>query len=184
MPNDPPRTKYRGTRISVFEMPIDLGDGITFDYEYAVFHDSVAILAIDGDGQVVLVDQFRYVLDKRTLDLPGGKVEHDEDILEAAKKELREETGYTAKKWVKLTHYPMHSGRLQCSKTVFLAMDLELGEQDLEPEEQIKVVQKPLRDVVDLIVNGEIIEPTIQVAIWLYLAKSAQGTDLGGDEHG
>lgn len=123
-----------------------------------VEHDGGAVVvAIDTDGSVVLIRQFRYPIAAEIIELPAGKLAPGEDPLECARRELREETGITAGSWEKLT--AMLSTPGFCSEVlhIYLARDLRPGPQALEQgEESIEVLRLPLREALALCADGSI----------------------------
>jgi ADP-ribose pyrophosphatase len=117
------------------------------------------IVPLLDNGDVILVHQYRYPHKKFILEVPAGKLEPNEDPLVAAKRELQEETGYTADKYEKLT--TMFTTPGFCSEVlhIYLATGLKKSEhgQNLDEGEQSLTVEVlPLSKVVDMIEHGEI----------------------------
>ena len=161
---------YDSKRVKVIEDKVSNEHGTGFFYKMAQLRDSVAILAIDSEENIVLVKQYRHAAEMVLIDLPGGKVE-EIDVLEAGKRELLEETGYTATRWKLLTRYPVHASRVKCWKNIFLAKNLTAGKNNPEADEELEVIVLPMLEIVEMINQGKIIEPTIQIALWHYLSK-------------
>jgi 8-oxo-dGTP pyrophosphatase MutT (NUDIX family) len=109
---------------------------------------SVAIVAVDGDGQVVLVRQFREPVRGELLELPAGVIDDGERPLDAAKRELREETGLTGGRWRKLAAFWTSPGFLREHMHLFLAEDVEQGEADPDDDEDVELVRIPLDEAV------------------------------------
>lgn len=123
-----------------------------------VEHDGGAVVAAVTDGgEVVLIRQYRYPVAGEIIELPAGKLSPGEDPLACARRELQEETGFSAGRWDKLT--AMLSTPGFCSEVlhIFLAQDLRIGEQSLEEgEESITVIQLPMREALAMCADGRI----------------------------
>jgi ADP-ribose pyrophosphatase len=130
---------------------------------------SVVVPLLDNN-EVIFVRQYRYPLKKFILEIPAGKLEPNEDPLEAAKRELREETGYLAKHYEKLTAMLTTPGFCNEVLHIFLATGLKRSEhgQDLDEGEQSLTVEKiPFIKVIEMIERGEIIDSKTIAGIFL-----------------
>jgi ADP-ribose pyrophosphatase len=122
-----------------------------------IFHPgAVVILPILANGDVVLLRNFRFVLNETLWELPAGTVEPNEPLLECAKRELLEETGYTATRWRSLGYLYASPGVLDEKLHLFVAEDLTPGRQQLEPDEKIEPVMVPFAKAIEMCVSGEI----------------------------
>lgn len=118
---------------------------------------AAAVLPIDDEGNVYLVRQFRAPVDRVLLEIPAGKLDYKgEDRLEAAKRELREETGYTAEKWTHLNDLLSTVGFCDECISLYLAQNLSAGECDPDEDEFVNVVKMPFTEAVDMVMNNEI----------------------------
>ncbi len=106
---------------------------------YIVRHPGSAVMMpIDENGRVLLVKQFRLPAAQELWELPAGRIDPGESPLEAAKRELREETGYEAKRWVPLISFWPSPGYVGEKMDLFLAFDLIPGEQSPMEDERIE----------------------------------------------
>ena len=107
---------------------------------------SVAVVAIDSDGFVTLVRQFREPAARPLLELPAGPLDEGEDALECAQRELAEETGLTGGSWRQLAAFYTAPGFCRERMHLFLAERLERGEPSPSGDEEIELVRIPLAD--------------------------------------
>ena len=99
---------------------------------------SAVMMAVDERGRTLLVQQFRLPAQTKMWELPAGRLDPGESPLDAAKRELKEETGYSAKRWTELVSFFPSPGFLGEKMTVFVAEDLTAGEQNLMGDERIR----------------------------------------------
>lgn len=121
---------------------------------------SVVILAIDERKPtapaVLLIRQYRYAADRELWELPAGRIDEGEDMLTAAKRELAEETGYSAAEWKLALHYYASPGFVDETMSVFAARDLRKGKATPEEDESITPKLVPLKQAVTWVMNGKI----------------------------
>lgn len=113
----------------------------------------VSVLPLDDERNVILVRQFRYAVGRETLEIPAGVVGKGETPLAAAKRELREETGYDAGFLKEMVSYRPAIGYSTERMTVFLAKDLVYAPEKGD-EEDIKVERIPFDQLYDMVVRG------------------------------
>ena len=127
---------------------------------------AVCIVPVTEDGLVVMERQFRYPLNEVITEIPAGKLDYkDEDRLAAAKRELREETGYTAEEWTDMGIYYPAAAYSDERITMYLATKLRKGKRNLDEDEFLDVDLVPIEKLVDLIMSGKITDGKTQVAI-------------------
>ncbi len=159
---------YGGIFLHMKRDKILLPDGQEAVREYLTHPGAVAILAILDDGRVLLERQYRYPIAKACIEIPAGKLEIGEDHLMCAKRELEEETGYTAKKWSYIRRiHPVISYSTELID-IYLAEDLVPGKSKLDDEEFLDVFAAPLEQLIAWVEEGEItdVKTTIS-AYWL-----------------
>jgi ADP-ribose pyrophosphatase len=112
-----------------------------------VKHPGATAILVIHEGAAVLVRQHREPAKRRLLELPAGTLEEGEDPLASAQRELEEEVGLKGGRWRTLGTYFTSPGFLDEQMHVFLAEDLEEGEQDLDDDEDVEIVHWPVEEV-------------------------------------
>lgn len=141
---------------------------------------SVVILALDTSKSrknpwVVMERQYRHAANQFLWELPAGKLDPGEDPLAGAQRELKEETGYIAKKWRPLVEYYASPGFLGESMKVFLAEGLQAGEAQPEEDEQIELRLVKLAEVLKMIEKGAILDGKTMTSVLLYARLKGRG---------
>jgi ADP-ribose pyrophosphatase len=163
------REIYRNKWIRLREDRIARDNGAEGIYGVVDKQDCAVILPIDGDS-ICLVEQFRYTVQQRCLELPQGGWETDNvDPEEMARGELREETGYSADRWTCLGQMYIAYGFANQKQHVFLAEGLTPGAHDRDEEEHDLIVHRvPIAEFERLILAGEIPDVCSLAAWGLY----------------
>lgn len=128
---------------------------------------SAVMLAADAE-QMLLVKQFRLPAEQDLWELPAGRIDPGESALEAAKRELREETGYEAKTWTQLVSFWASPGYVDEKMTIFLAEDLTEGKQEPMEDERIELKWFSAGDVLRMITGNEIHDAKTIVGYFLW----------------
>jgi ADP-ribose pyrophosphatase len=159
---------YDGSFLKVQRDHVRLPDGKSAVREYIRHPGAVVILPLFEDGSVLLERQFRYPLDQVFIEFPAGKIDPNEDSLLCAKRELQEETGYTARDWQFVC--TIHNAIAYSDEhlDIYLARGLMEGESKLDDEEFLETVKLPFLQMMDLVRTGKITDvKTIIGAFWL-----------------
>lgn len=166
------RIIYEGKILSLKKDTVELENGNKTHREVVVHSGGVGVLAIDKDGNILMVRQFRYSAGGEIWEIPAGKKSVGEDPLDCGKRELEEETGYTAGRFQLLASlYPTPA---YCTEIIhiYLATELEPSQQRLDDDEFLTVLPMPVEKVRDMIMSGEITDAKTQIAVLKYLLKS------------
>ena len=139
---------------------------------------SAVMMPVDERGRVLLVRQYRLPARQYMWELPAGRVDAGETVLKAAKRELREETGFKAKQWTKLAAFYVSPGFLAEKMTVFLAQDLTEGEAENMEDERIDIEWFPSRKLDEMIGAGQIQDAKTMIGFLTW--KRYAGRNGGG----
>ncbi|MDP8982958.1 MAG: NUDIX hydrolase [Acidobacteriota bacterium] len=132
------RKKYQNSLFSVTEDHAVDPSGFEIKRAIVQHNGSAVMMAVDDRKRVLLVKQYRLPARAYLWELPAGKLDKGETPLQAAKRELIEETGYRAKKWKKLISFWPSPGYVAEKMTIFLATDLTAGEATPMEDERIE----------------------------------------------
>lgn len=157
---------FDGQVVHLFKDTVELPNGKQATREAIRHIGAVAIVPLTEDGKVVVERQFRYPLDRVITEIPAGKLDSKtEDRLEAAKRELEEETGFTAKEWICLGDYYPAAAYCDERITMYLAKGLEKGTRNLDEDEFLNIREVPLKELVEDIMAGKIADGKTQAAL-------------------
>jgi 8-oxo-dGTP pyrophosphatase MutT (NUDIX family) len=134
------------------------------------------VLVVDEDQNTYLSKGYQYALNEDLTGVTaGGGMDDGESPIEAAKRELKEETGFIAKEWIELGKvHAITSGIISSPNYLFLAMDITKGQMGLEDTEKITTFKLPLKKAYDMVISGEITHSASAVLImkaWNYLSS-------------
>jgi len=165
------KTVYRGPVFSVTTDHVQEPGGVKARRDLIHHSGSVVVLAVDdptGKPRVLLERQYRHAAGDYLWELPAGRVDPGEAEMEAAKRELLEETGYTAKKWRRILKFWASPGFLAETMAVYLATGLRRGTAQPEEDEVIFKRLVPIASAVRMVMRGTIRDAkTISSVLWL-----------------
>jgi ADP-ribose pyrophosphatase len=148
---------YRSKVFRVTEdRAVDPKTGWTLERAVVRHPGSAIMMAVDDRKRVLLVRQYRLPAEGFLWELPAGRLDEGETPLQAAKRELTEETGFRAKKWTKIASFWPSPGFLQERMTIFLATELTAGDATPMEDERIEVGWFTRRELGDMIRAGKI----------------------------
>ncbi|HEX3681119.1 MAG TPA: NUDIX hydrolase [Bryobacteraceae bacterium] len=129
---------------------------------------SAVMMAVDEQERVLLVKQFRLPAEAELWELPAGRIDPGESALEAAIRELREETGYQAKKWTELASFWASPGYVQEKMNIFLAEELTEGKQEPMDDERIEIRWFGKDELHRMIRAGQVIDGKTLVGYFMW----------------
>jgi ADP-ribose pyrophosphatase len=154
------RLFYKGRKFDYEVVKLRLPNGVEGNWECVRHPGGALAVPITNDGKFVLVRQYRFTVAGRLLEFPAGTVEPNEDPAETIKREIEEETGYTAKTWQSLGKFTLAPGYSDEYIYAFLAQDLEklANPPQQDEDEDIEVVLMSAEELEAAILNGEPID--------------------------
>ena len=159
---------YDGAFLKVSRDTVSLPNGARAQREYIKHPGAVVILPLLGDGSVLLERQFRYPLGRVFIEFPAGKIDPGEDTLECAKRELQEETGYTASDWQFIC--TIHNAIAYSDEhlDLFVARGLTAGPAKLDEGEFLETFTATVPELLELVRGGQVTDvKTIIGTFWL-----------------
>lgn len=171
------RIVYQNPWLTLREDKVLRPDGQEGIYSVVEIPPSVGIVALDDHDSVALVRQWRYVHNKPSVEIPTGGSQAAETPLDAAKRELKEETGLTAGLWASLGTVDNSNGATTDVANLFLAHELNAGPIDRQGDEDIELQWVPLAEAVRAVMAGEITE-SVSVAALLKVELLRRTSDL------
>lgn len=165
---------YSGRIFDVKVHRVTLENGAETGRDVIYHHGGVCIVALDEQDNILLVKQFRFPTGRELLELPAGKLEKGENPMQAALRELEEETGYITDVLSPLTE--MYPTPAYCTEKIhiFTSGELRMTQQCLDEDEFLSVVRVPFNEAVMMVLSGEIIDAKTQVGILMLHAQRKQ----------
>ncbi|WP_413580454.1 NUDIX domain-containing protein [Bdellovibrio sp. HCB288] len=159
---------FKGRFLKVEQDEVRAPDGKIYYREYITHPGAAMMIPILPNGNLIMIHQYRHAVKRVMLEFPAGKRDGGEDSLLTAKRELLEETGYSAKEWKFLT--PIHPviGYSDEQIDLYLAKDLSKTEQQLDHGEFLEVVEIAPQELMSLVQQGKVTDVKTQIgAFWL-----------------
>ena len=162
---------YRGPVFWVTTDEVLEPTGIRVRRDIVRHSGSVVVLAVDETAEelrVLLEKQYRHAAQRFLLELPAGRIDRGENELKAAKRELLEETGYSARSWKRVLRFWASPGFVAEAMSIYLARGLQLGTAQPEDDEVIELQLVPVKKAVSMVLKGTIQDAkTIAGVLWL-----------------
>ena len=175
------RIRFQGPVFSVTTDEVEEPGGVRARRDVIRHSGSVVVLAVDvravddsakaarkAEPRILLERQYRHAAQSMMWELPAGRIDDGETALTAAKRELLEETGYTARQWKRILHFYASPGFLDETMTIYLAQGLQAGKAQPEADERIATRFFTLSEAKRMALNGRIRDAkTICGILWL-----------------
>ena len=163
--------RAKGTVITLYKDTV-IANGHEEEWDYIHHDGAAAVVAVNDEGKLVMVRQYRNALDRFTLELPAGKLDaSDEPTLSCAKRELEEETGYYSEDLEFLLTVNTTVAFCNEKIDIYVATGLTPGKQHLDEDEYVDVKAYTLEELIDKILKGEIQDSKTVSAILAYKEK-------------
>lgn len=164
---------FRRPWLTVRRDCVELPDGRQNPEFYVLeYPDWVNVIAITEDGKFVMERQYRHGLGKTCFEIPAGVIEEGEDPLDAAKRELMEETGYGEGKWRKIMTVSGNSSTTDNLSHCYVAEGVrKISGQHLDSTEDLEIVLIDTAQVKDLMVNDQIKQALMAAPLWRYFSE-------------
>jgi 8-oxo-dGTP pyrophosphatase MutT (NUDIX family) len=170
------RVVYDNPWIRVVDHQVTHPNGAPGQYGVVRFKNrAIGVLAIDADGRVPLVGQHRFPFDAYSWELPEGGGPLAEDPLDAAKRELAEETGLSARRWMRLVDFDISNSVTDETAVCFLAADLSEGANAPEDSEELRQKRLPFSTLLEDCLSGRIRDSLTLMMVYAASIKAARG---------
>ena len=161
-------TVFKGRLLHVKRDRVRLPDSSESTREYIVHPGAVVIIPVFENGDLLLERQHRYPLHRDFIELPAGKIDPGEADLTCARRELEEETGYTASEWREVTTIYPCIGYSDERLAFYLARGLKEGNHGRDHDEFLEILRMPFGEAMDWVRNGKICETKTVIGLfWL-----------------
>ncbi|MBP5250623.1 MAG: NUDIX hydrolase [Lachnospiraceae bacterium] len=165
------KTVHEGKILSFRELTMEFPSGNTAKWDLVRHHGAAAVVAVDSDGKLFMVKQYRPGCDRVTIEIPAGCINPGETRKDAAARELEEEIGYKANDISLLLKYYSAAAYSDEYIEIYLARDLVKTRQHLDEDEDLTVCKYDLNTLVKMILDCEIQDSKTIAAVLAYKAK-------------
>lgn len=141
---------------TVYEDHIELPTGSKRIYHNVQRAPAVSIFPITEENEVYLIKQYRYLHEKYLVEGVAGIIDEGESAIDAAKRELKEETGISAENLTQIATMHAAGSIVTWEQPIFVAQGLTLGDAQMEESEDISLIKIPVSEAVELVINGEV----------------------------
>jgi ADP-ribose pyrophosphatase len=163
------RLVYEGRAVRLRIDTVRMPSGRETTREIVEHADCVAIIAVDAEDNILLVNQFRKPVEKRLLEIPAGGIEPGEEPEDCVRREMREETGFLPRKVERLGGFYSTPGYGTEYLHLYLATELVHSPLQAEDSESIKLVRVSLSEIPGLITSGEICDAKSIAGLLMFL---------------
>ncbi|MEE1312564.1 MAG: NUDIX hydrolase [Lachnospiraceae bacterium] len=159
---------YQGKVVGFYKDILKLPNGNTVEWDLIKHPGAAAIIPVLEDGRIILVEQYRNALGRKTFEIPAGGIEKGETPLQCVTREIEEETGYQSNQIEFLIKVITAIGFCDEMIPIYVAKDLVKTEQNLDEDEEIELKIVTIEEAVDMILNGIIIDSKTVSGILAY----------------
>jgi len=159
--------EYKGRAYEVHRLNLRLPNGRTHNFELVEHNDSVSILPVDSEGNMLFVRQYRIGAKADLLELPAGVLEKGEDPLQGAEREVREETGMAARRFVQIGQAYLAPGYSSELMYFYLATELYSAPLEQDADEFLELVRVPIKEAFRQAREGELHDSKTLAALLL-----------------
>lgn len=150
------KSAYKNPWIEVIEDKVIRPDGKEGIFGTITMKDGVSVIPVDDKGNVYLTKEYHYAVGRITIEAVSGGIDNGETKLQAAKRELKEETGFNAKKWTDLGTLDPFTSVIKSENHMYLAQGLTKGKAAPEGTELIRVIKMPFKESLNMVKKSEI----------------------------
>lgn len=165
------KLEHKGKILTFYSKEMKFESGNTAMWDFIHHNGAAAVVAVDNDGKLLMVRQYRPGCDRFTLEIPAGCLNANETRAEAAARELEEETGYKCNKIELLNKFYPAAAYDDEYIEIYLATDFTKTHQNLDPDEEVEIFRYDLDTLVNMIINAEIADGKTIAGIMTYYAR-------------
>ncbi len=161
------RLIFKGLKIELALQQVALRDGTIAEREVIIHRGAVALVPMVDENLVCLIRNYRYAIGERLLEVPAGTIDHGESPIDTARRELLEETGFTAGRIRHIRDWYVSPGVFTERMSLFLCEDLKAGPTRHQPDENIELVVVPWQEALAMVEDGRIADAKTILALTL-----------------